>query len=570
VERVDDPDLARAVTLLQQSGDLTVTQLSEQLQLPATKICEWRDEGLLLPKPNFDGIHDDAWALLDSVVHDLPESEATPWRTAIASLQVICDRLGCQPSSFAPDQVKAAVLEGQAILNALFSRYHAPPLREDELVWTVDLLAPFRLAVAAKLKRRLDRTARQAWAFDRAGTGEVLAQDARRELARRTADSAWLGLAGYHVVPGSSPAHLPTASASVGNGEPGSWEFLGESIRDPDLAAELRQRFQHWIQGAGSDLRRRRINVSISTAMASGTGRTPGSALAMIKMRGDAFTIRLGSLTADPAFFSSRFHHLFAVHGHRSHHDWLKAWVRWVEESVGGLRLAQVVARGNRDRNLALQPPLTEVVLDPLGDARPSFAVDFDGQTRLRLKAKTDPRRIVPFMTSAAVLDRADPFSAWLQSASFLFGRPALLSPLPASTDELRLAQHAPRVALGDGAMLGPERWFIPREEIAALCHRDDFDSFLAWRGHCRTRRLPPFVYARFARDQTEMLLPTDSLLIWKVLMGSLRPEPSRLDLQETFATRDELWVRDENGQHYVSELAFAWAGDLDYWRGLA
>ena len=326
----------------------------------------------------------------------------------------------------------------------------------------------------------------------------------------------------------------------------GCWEAEATGAESEEAFLNL---LTAWTEALRPEHKAHRVCVSDLMRVANDTPLPPGSALILAKFTEGRITLRIGSVTADFCTFYSRFHHLFS--SRNPFWSWLTKTVDGID-SIDGLSLGDVALHGSHDRNAALRPRLTSRLVDP-----------FAGNRDLK-------KRTIPLINSAVDLSLADPYSSRLQTDAQLLGRPSLLRPQPPLAAELESWRHLPRLELQNDLVIGPERWYFPDTEVFRWAQLDGFERFLAWRELVGALELPDLVYAHWSGHRTESLILADSVLTIELLARSLPHPTGWLRFQEVFARPEELWLKDEHGFHYFSEIAFAWGGSDTFWKELA
>jgi hypothetical protein len=566
VETTGHASIARLQSLLRREGTMTLARMAARSGIDPEAIASLAAAGVLWPTVDWPPICADPWKALDGLSRLLPTPDRRRWRDVIGRLREISRDLSAGWADRTVSDIARALGEARTLMNGLLRHYGAEPISADRGPLVIDLIAPFRIAASGDFKTQLRDAVRRCYRFDRGGTGELLARGRRRcrepEILRQL-----LPLGGFHVGAGGAPAAARRAAPRADEPLEDSWEADAWRFGDRETAEKFLATVRAWTR----ELAPHAQLDSVETAHLSpctDEPLPPGSALVLARFTGDRLVVRVGSISPDLCGFYSRFHHLFA--------DGSDAYGRWLTdvgaalERVDGLRPTDSAFRGRHDRNAALRPRLAANVLDPFGSTRTEYHVARDAKDRLHLRAKGADGRVLPFISSAADLSMADPYSAWLQAQTHLIGRPSLLRPLPPLGEELRVWRHLPELVIDGDVVVSPERWHVSADEAAALGAMEPFERFVAWRRIVASRRLPDLVYAYFAPHQTESLLPVDSPLAVEMLARSLRAHPGGLRFQSVFARPDELWLRDARGAHYVTEIVVAWAGDEAFWRELS
>ncbi len=564
VEISDSGEIKHLRSILKQHGPMKVDQLAQEARVDKAILLALVECGVLWPAADWPQPCADPWEALALLAAQLPETHRSRWAQVIAQLRKIADWLSTNWQTTPPSDVALRFEEAHTVVNSFLASY-GTRLKQHEVVLLVDLIAPFRIAVSKAFKEATRETIRRYYEFDRGGIGELFASACRQNL-RVSFKHAGLLLAGFHPAPlpdlkreGLVPRLTPAGD---------SLEAEARQLQDKDTIENFLAIVKRWTEHLAARVTETTVSVAALRSELAGEPLPPGASLIRVTFSNDGPIIRVGSISADPCTFYSRFHHLFSARPN-SFGRWLLEAVSQIQR-IAGVRLRDFAFHGSHDRNAALRPRLTNGVLDPFAEDRTSYEASVDRKGRLKLHEPGVDKRIVPLTNSAVDLSMADPYSAWLQRHAQLFGRPSLLRPLPRWRAEEESWQHLPRLEQDGKIVISPERWYLPFCETSEWVMLPPFERFVAWRKLVKRRRLPALTYSRQNAERTEALLPTDSTLAVEVLARAVRLNQGAISLQEAFADSDQLWLRDVDGNHYVSEIALAWAGELDFWQDLA
>jgi hypothetical protein len=523
-EASEFPQLADIQAVLSAHGAMPLSRLASMSAIGEDVLVGLAEAGILWPNIDWPAVCADPWEALMSLAGRLPEPDAGRWHKVIEALALICRDLSANWSTCEPDGLTQRLSEARSIVNALLTCYGSELVPDDRNVLIADRIAPFRIAVSAAFKRRMKEAIVDYWQFDRGGTGELLARGQRS------------GLNGTREGNNPDDTALPE----------GCWERLAIHAESEEM---FRSILTAWTAELGPQHKAHRVHVTDFMRVAHDTPLPPGSALILAKFIGDRSYLRVGSVTADFCTFYARFHHLLA--NDNPFWCWLTNAIDGIQ-AIAGLPLSDVALHGAYDRNAALRPSLTSNVVDPFCDGH-------------------DPRRrVIPLLNSAVDLALADPYSSQLQRAAQWMGRPSLLRPQPPLAAELGVWRHLPGLELRDDVLIGPERWYFPDAEVPGWAELEGFERFLAWRRLVQSLDLPDLMYAHWSGHRTESLVLADSILTIELLARNLPEPPGWVRFQAVFAEPEELWLKDELGFHYVSEIAFAWSGSDAFWKTFA
>jgi hypothetical protein len=424
-------------------------------------------------------------------------------------LAQLCRSLADELESLSPTRFAGLLDCARGMVNNLRARFGARPVPDDESVLLADSTAPVRFRVSPSIKGQIESAVRTAWAFDRMGIGE---QDAR---SRRTAEF--------------TSAEPPPVSFDPWTGE---------------LAPVFANRTHRLPHPPPAD--------SIPL----------GSCLLRLELAGASAAIRLGSITPDPALFYGRFDHLL-----RPVSDAFYTWYRdsqsYIENNHAPVRFADLAIRRASDLNAAARPRFTEQLLDPVSAASAHIARGPGGLPRLGIG---DSPCVVPLLSTAVSLHTADECTRKLAALAHLIGRPALMCPLPVLLRERDEWHHLPRLELDANVVIGAERWILPPEARNRFASTTGFERFAAWRQYAMSAGLPSLVYVFTGLETTESLLPAAGTLAVETLGRAAAEHDAALRFQEAFPGPRGSWLQDEQGCHYLAELAAAWPGDAGFW----
>ena len=556
-----DHDIARLQKVLEPSERAEFEELRRKSGLTDSALHRLYLSGMLCPACDEGGVYEDAWSALSALVDCLSTAERPLWHEAICEFRRICAAL----AEAAPDsdvgQLRRGISRARGVVNALRARYDAPPLPSDRSVLVFDQAAPFAIGISEGLRNQISCSLRRYWNFDRHGVGELLARNARMSQARNTDMDIALALAGVSIERTRAAPATPAARAVEATS--GSWEETANAIGLPDLSLRFRNLMEAWTTELEGAWRKPIHNIAISHS-GEGSPMPPGSALLVPAFTPQGPALRLGSIAPDWAAFYGRFHHLFGARGDLRFREWISQSKIFAEAE--GVDLADVAIRCQHDRNAALRPRLGSRMLDFFSDRSTDLTAEFDAEQGVRLSERGG-RRVFPVLHSAVETSNADPWSRWFAEMEANTGRMSLLAPAPPLARELDEWKHCPRLALGATTVIGPERWWCPRETTEELRRTAGFERYLVWRRWIRKAGVPGRAYARYGTTGTESLLLSDSVLAIEVLGRALSQTDSPLRLQEMFFGESGLWLEDGNGRKYLAELAVAWRADAGFWR---
>jgi hypothetical protein len=139
---------------------------------------------------------------------------------------------------------------------------------------------------------------------------------------------------------------------------------------------------------------------------------------------------------------------------------------------------------------------------------------------------------------------------------------------LPIST---RLTGHqgpAARLAVGDENRLGLRQWVLPMESIRELRNNRGPSQYCLWRNLVDSLGIGDWAWLGLANppDAPRLLVRTDSPLIMETAINWFPPDCGDLVIIDPPGAPTEWPVKDDEGNHYLCELAVTWA-DPNHWR---
>ena len=527
----------------------------------ATRLAETLIEaGVLWSTTAIPPVYANAWQALDRIIETVPPQERPFWQVCRETLGRISETIEIRIESIDPVELRRLFDEARLVCNALLDRYGAP-VQDAHDVLVIDRTAPFSFRISTVLAKAVEDAIRVYWRFDRFGLGAIETQVGLGHVFGLEPGGRGVQLHDY----------LCRGAQDFTGGDGRSWEERVLSKAAAAHAGKAREAFARWEREIEPSFASPVHPLDTGELSASDAVLPPGSALLMIGVDGADVQVRMGGVTPDPCFFYSRFHDLLGADRRApdSFLVWQMTAIEAIERQWPRLKFADLAIRNHHNPNVTARPRLASQLVDPLDDGDGAFlrnatiACGTDGRPNLVIAG--DDRLLIPAARSAAVLAGLDRFAFILASASAFLGRPALLAPMPRFDREMKAWRHLPRLVLA-GSTISPERWTPAPDVGASLASARGAERFILWRRFVRTDKLPVFVQAFWGPDQTESLLACDSALGVDLLGQELSAHGPSLMVQEMYPAPDQFVVRDEQGQHYMAELAVAWQGDAEFW----
>jgi hypothetical protein len=122
---------------------------------------------------------------------------------------------------------------------------------------------------------------------------------------------------------------------------------------------------------------------------------------------------------------------------------------------------------------------------------------------------------------------------------------------------------HTPRVVI-DKLVIHRETWRFRKDDLAFGMEKDESMRFLGARRWMKKFGLPCKTFVKSASEMKPFYLDLDSPILVEILcrairrMGSSGKHDEELTFSEMLPGTDQLWLRDESGASYTSELRFA------------
>ncbi|HEX5115474.1 MAG TPA: lantibiotic dehydratase [Pseudonocardiaceae bacterium] len=119
--------------------------------------------------------------------------------------------------------------------------------------------------------------------------------------------------------------------------------------------------------------------------------------------------------------------------------------------------------------------------------------------------------------------------------------------------------RHTPRLTI-DRLVVTRESWTFPADELTFAGEKAEADRFARARRWVRDNGLPRRVFAKVAQAEKPIYVDFDSPFTVGMLAKAVRSsgEAGRIHLTEVLPDLENLWLTDENGESYTSELRLA------------
>jgi hypothetical protein len=138
-----------------------------------------------------------------------------------------------------------------------------------------------------------------------------------------------------------------------------------------------------------------------------------------------------------------------------------------------------------------------------------------------------------------------------------LFGVPLYLVCVDAFRDLLPAGAHTPRVRIGD-LVVRRESWRFAPTALSFARQHDPYQRFRQCQDWRRRHGLPRWVFARFPAEEKPIYIDLDSPIFVDLMSKHVRcadPEGPLIGFSEMLPDPSQLWLRDEGGAGYTSEL---------------
>lgn len=470
-----------------------------------------------------------AWAALGSAVPSLLVEDRPRWKAEVGKIKDTCRRLGAVLGSAEP----AAIAQMRSEIEhqvAAMGRWAGVSGGPAEPVVYVDMRLPLSVHWDANLVEEVERAVRELLAFHWREGG---AERARRMSLQRLVGSLRPPVE-INVLSGLAEGRFGQGGQAPDLEEHSSWESLVREGRDEPVLRFTDRAVDGdpWAGPWGS--------VLIRLGGSSGPW--------------------IGAAQPQPGLFAARHGPALRDGEDEAEEPALFGQMRDTLDRVGVLPV-EVVGIDAGAPNAALRPALAEATLDPHdvpGRSLHGVSLLIDGGWRPWLLGPRGSRPLAPVYNSTATVGRRDSCSALLVGLALASGWDLAASRLPALQPERTGWSHVPRLVLPGGAVLSPRRWMLDLEALDRITSRSGANRYLAWRREVVGRGLPELVYVRQGTLQPEILMRTDSPLAIRCLFDRTGDAPW-LMLTE-LPGRPETWpLVDEEGRHYVSELAVTW-----------
>jgi hypothetical protein len=549
-------------------------------------ISEMVDAGILWTTLQPPTRYDDAWDALNKITDKLPDEEKHYWEECLQELEKICNFLNLNYWKISIITLCQCMDTARNYVNILLSRYGLPLVSNEKHVIIVDMLAPFNFTVSSKFKSIIEKAVRTYWNFDRYGLGEAQAKILRHRIFHYVKQKVDLPIVefmqqieenlcyqylrmlscGHGQVVGDTDTSIK--SNSIANTEIPA-QIVDEELIVKDLIENASKRWQSELDPVYNEhYHLLHFEKSDNTRHAP---LCPGSALMLLDISDQDYTLRIGGITPDPCIFYSRLNKLLQNdNGDDTFIRWYRCSIKKIEAFLPHLRFADLSVISGRNPNAACRPKTTELIIDGLNwkENLISLArIQIDESGRPRFYLPTESTVVIPYLHSAISTCESDPYSQCLSSISYLLGHPSLMRPIPLFSSEIDRWLHLPRLYLSNAIVINPERWSISHSLREELEKSSGLDRYIAWRKFVRSTRLPQFVYGRYGVQQTEMLMNVDSIMAVEHLGRALRKQNKNVTLWEAFPSPHNSWLCDDKGRHYLVEIAVAWQGDFLFWR---
>lgn len=135
-------------------------------------------------------------------------------------------------------------------------------------------------------------------------------------------------------------------------------------------------------------------------------------------------------------------------------------------------------------------------------------------------------------------------------------------------------ARHVPRITV-DRLVVHRESWRYPCRELAFIDEKSESDRFIGARRWAREHDLPHWVFVRFPQEYKPLYVdlesPASVEVMAKLSRGAIEAagEDAELAFSEMLPTPAEAWLRDGQGNTYISELRIVTV-DPQPWRPAA
>jgi hypothetical protein len=218
--------------------------------------------------------------------------------------------------------------------------------------------------------------------------------------------------------------------------------------------------------------------------------------------------------------------------------------------------------------NSAVGTPVTALTVAPHGmpDSSLNHTDLVFGRTgRPWLRRQGVEQLLAPVHNSAAVIGTTDPCSNFLELVANAHGWDLTAYRYPVlDLDDVRV-REIPRSILPGGAVLSPRRWIVGNSSLRPVIETKGSARYFEWRRLAEVLRLPELVYVRASANTPEILIQCDSPMAVDAVLDRIPPDARSMVITELAGEPDDWPVMDQEGRHYLSELAVIWY-DQDYW----
>lgn len=192
--------------------------------------------------------------------------------------------------------------------------------------------------------------------------------------------------------------------------------------------------------------------------------------------------------------------------------------------------------------------------------------VDIDPDGRPWLRFPESEETFVPIYSAPAGIGLTDPTARVLMRLAMAHGWEFISFGIPFAAVQAGVEGDGPVcVSEGDG-VLGTQQWILPSSFVRELRAKNNLEQYCMWRDAIDRACLSEWVWIGPAArpDAPRLLTRADSPLLLSVVLEDQDKECESLVLTEV--PEPQQWpVKDECGNHYLSELAITWA-DPGYW----